>query len=357
MYFDFKYALLHCKSKYKIMINLVSDTVTMPTEEMKKAMFTAKVGDDVFREDPSINALEERVADMFGKESAIFCPSGTMTNQIAIKCHTKALDEVICDHYSHIYQYETGGYAFNSGVAINLIEGKNGKINAPQIAAVIKDDYDWLPKSSLVVLENSCNKGGGSYYTLDEIKPIQSLCRKKGMGLHLDGARLFNVIVETKETPKEVGQHFDSISICMSKGLGAPVGSLLIGEASFIKQARRFRKVMGGGMRQAGYLAAACSYALDHHIDRLKIDNNRAKEVGQILEEQDYIASVRPVQTNILIFDLQEKGSAPKFIEKLAQAGILTYAFGPETIRFVFHLDITTEMFERIKEVVRTIKM
>jgi threonine aldolase len=337
------------------MINLLSDTVTLPTEGMKKAMFTAPVGDDVFREDPSINALEERVADMFGKEAALFCPSGTMTNQIAIKCHTKALDEVICDHYSHIYQYETGGYAFNSGVAINLVQGENGKITASQIQSVIKEDYDWLPKSSLVVLENSCNKGGGSYYTLDEIKPIKHLCKEHGMGLHLDGARLFNVLVETKESTKDVGMHFDSISICMSKGLGAPVGSLLIGGAHFIKDARRFRKVMGGGMRQAGYLAAACSYALDHHVDRLKIDNDRAKEIGKILQEQDYVASVRPVQTNILIFDLKEKGSASKFIAKLEEAGIRTYAFGPETIRFVFHLDITDSMMEEIKSAIRKI--
>ena len=198
-----------------MMINLLSDTVTLPTEGMKNAMFTAPVGDDGFREDPSINALEERIADMFGKDAALFCPSGTMTNQIAIKCHTKALDEVICDHYSHIYQYETGGYAFNSGVAINLVQGENGKITANQIRSAIKDDYDWLPKSSLVVLENSCNKGGGSYYTLDEIKPIQQLCKEQGMGLHLDGARLFNVLVETKESTKDVDNNAAIIYSCL----------------------------------------------------------------------------------------------------------------------------------------------
>ena len=236
------------------MINLISDTVTKPSKEMLEFMFNAEVGDDVFQEDPTVNDLESYCASLFGKESALFCPSGTMTNQIAIKCHTQPLDEVICDHYSHVYQYETGGYAFNSNVAINLIEGKNGKITAHQIESAIKPVFDWLPISKLVVIENSCNKGGGSFYTKEEIEPISKLCKEKGLKLHLDGARLFNVLVKTGESTKEIGNLFDSISICISKGLGAPVGSLLIGNADFIKQGRRFRKVMGGGMRQSGYL-------------------------------------------------------------------------------------------------------
>ena len=246
------------------MINLMSDTVTKPTLDMLKHMFTAEVGDDVFGEDPSVNELQDRVAKLFGKESALFCPSGTMTNQIAIKVHTQALDEVICDHYSHIYQYETGGYAFNSGVAINLIEGQYGKVTADQVDKAVKPAYDWLPSTRLVVLENSCNKGGGSYYIKDEMMEIRTICDKHSLKLHLDGARLFNVLVETGDHPNDIGSIFDSISICMSKGLGAPVGSLLIGNAADIKMARRYRKVMGGGMRQAGYLAKACSYALDH---------------------------------------------------------------------------------------------
>jgi len=212
------------------MINLISDTVTKPTPSMLQYMMNAEVGDDVFGADPSINQLQEYAAEMFGMEAALYCPSGTMTNQIAIKCHTQPLDEMICDHYSHVYQYETGGYAFNSGVAINLIAGTNGKITADQIEKAIKPVYDWLPISKLVVLENSCNKGGGSYYTLDEIAPITQLCKDKGLTLHLDGARLFNVLVETGESTQDVGKHFDSISICISKGLGAPVGSLLIGK-------------------------------------------------------------------------------------------------------------------------------
>lgn len=334
-------------------INLVSDTVTKPTPEMLEAMLQAEVGDDVFQEDPTINTLQEKAAQMFGKEAALYCPSGTMTNQIALKVHTQPLDEVICDHYSHIYQYETGGYAFNSGISVNLLQGSNGKITARQIDAAIKPDYDWLPKSSLVVLENTCNKGGGSYYTLDEIKPIQELCQDKGLALHLDGARLFNALVETGETTAQVGNHFDSISICISKGLGAPVGSLLIGDSVFIKQARRFRKVMGGGMRQAGYLAAACIYALDNHIDRLKIDNDRAKLLGKQLEACSYVEQVRPVRSNIVIFDVKAPLTAAALINQLAEQGIMASPFGPQTVRLVTHLDLTEGMIDRTLSVLR----
>jgi threonine aldolase len=332
------------------MINLMSDTVTKPTADMLKYMFTAEVGDDVFGEDPSINELQDRVAAMFGKEAALFCPSGTMTNQIAIKIHTEALDEVICDHYSHIYQYETGGYAFNSGVAINLLQGEYGKITADQVDKAVKPDFDWLPKTSLVVLENSCNKGGGSYYTIDEMADIREICNKHNLKLHLDGARLFNVLVETGDSPKDVGSIFDTISICMSKGLGAPVGSLLIGNHEHIKQARRFRKVMGGGMRQAGYLAKACSYALDHHIDRLKIDNGRAKSIGDLLTKLPYIKHVRPVKTNIVIFETEREEIALRLMEHLEAKEILCVPFGPTAIRFVFHLDVSDHMIPKIEE-------
>ncbi len=337
-------------------INLISDTVTKPTPEMLQFMFQAEVGDDVFREDPSVNALEAKAASMFGKAAALFCPSGTMTNQIAIKTHTQPLDEMICDHYSHVYQYETGGYAFNAGVAVNLLKGTNGKITADQIAGAIKGDFDWLPRTRLVVLENTCNKGGGSYYTLEEIRPIQQLCQEKGLKLHLDGARLFNALVETGESTQAVGEMFDSISICISKGLGAPVGSLLIGDADFIKQARRYRKVMGGGMRQAGYLAAACTYALEHHVDRLKIDNDRAKHLGSILQELNYVEDVRPVQTNIVIFDVKAPFTADSFIKLLKTKGINASPFGPQTVRFVTHLDVTDEMMEQAIAILKGIK-
>lgn len=329
-------------------INLVSDTVTRPTLAMLDAMMQAQVGDDVFQEDPTINQLQQHAAALFGKEAALFCPSGTMTNQIAIKVHTQPLDEVICDHTSHIYQYETGGYAFNSGVAVKLIHGQNGKITAEQVAASINPDYDWLPQSRLVVLENTCNKGGGSIYTLDEIRPIQALCRERGLALHLDGARLFNALVETGETTEAVGEAFDSISICLSKGLGAPVGSLLIGDRDFIRQARRYRKVMGGGMRQAGYLAAGGLFALQNHVQRLKIDNQRARILGDLLATLPYVERVAPVQSNIVIFDLVAGLTAADCIARLATHGIQASAFGPQSVRFVTHLDLTDAMIDRV---------
>lgn len=333
------------------MINLISDTVTKPTPEMLDYMMKAQVGDDVFQADPSVNALQEKAKKMFGKEAALFCPSGTMTNQIAIKCHTQPMDEMICDHYSHVYQYENGGYAYNSGIGVNLISGTNGKITSSQIEEVIKPDYDWLPRTSLVALENSTNKGGGNYYTLDEIAPITKLCKEKGLALHLDGARVFNVLVETGETTQAVGEHFDSISICISKGLGAPVGSVLLGTEKLIKQARRYRKAMGGGMRQAGYLAAACTYALENNVERLKVDNDRAKELGQLLESLPWVDKVKPVKTNIVIFDLKGDLKAEYVLSELEKKGILATAFGPQTIRFVTHLDYSQEMHEEVLQV------
>lgn len=332
-------------------INLVSDTVTKPTPAMLLAMVSAEVGDDVFGEDPTVNALQDKAAALFGKEAALFCPSGTMTNQIAIKCHTQPLDEVICDHYSHIYQYEVGGYAYNSGVAINLIAGTNGKITAGQVAAAIKPVHDWLPLSRLVVLENTANKGGGSIYTLDEVRPIRQVCRERGLRLHLDGARLFNALVETGESTLDWGAEFDSISICLSKGLGAPVGSLLLGNQDFIKQARRVRKVMGGGMRQAGYLAAAGIFALENQVERLRDDHRRAKVLGETLSQQNWVTDVRPVQTNIVIFDLVPPLTTGAFLKKLSENGVAGTSFGPATVRFTTHLDFTEEMLGRVVEV------
>lgn len=329
-------------------INLISDTVTKPTLKMREVMAKAIVGDDVFSEDPSVNALQEKAADMFGKEAALFCPSGTMTNQIAIKVHTNPLDEMICDVSSHVYQYETGGYGFHSGIGVNLIEGTNGKYTADQLHAHIKPVFDWLPISKLAVIENSCNKGGGSYYTLDEIRPIRRVCEQHLLKLHLDGARLFNVLVETGEDTRDVGNLFDSISICLSKGLGAPVGSLLIGERDFIKEARRFRKVMGGGMRQAGIIAAAGQYALENHVDRLKDDNDRAKRIGHFLASMNYVKDIRPVQTNILVFDLKEGYDSQDFMDFLAQRNVFCKPISGTTMRFVTHLDFTENMMEEL---------
>ncbi len=329
-----------------MIINLVSDTVTKPTLRMLQAMMAAEVGDDVFQQDPAINKLEAKAAAMFGKEAALFCPSGTMTNQIAISLHTERLDEIICDESSHVYQYEVGGYSFNSGVSINLIKGQNGKITAQQIKEVIKPVFDWLPRSRLVVIENTSNKGGGSYYTAEELKPIHKLCKELGLRLHLDGARIFNALVETRDKPTTIGKLFDSISICLSKGLGAPVGSLLIGDEDFIKKGRRVRKAMGGGMRQAGYLAAAGIYALEHHIERLKIDNENAKKLGKTLSGLKFIENVRPVQTNIVIFDVKPPFTSASFIKLLKEHDIWASPFGPQTVRFCTHLDITNLMIE-----------
>lgn len=337
------------------MINLISDTLTKPTAEMLRYMIAAKVGDDVFGEDPTVNALQHKIASMFGKESALFCPSGTMTNQIAIKVNTNPIDDIICDVDSHVYQSETGGYAYNSGVGITLIQGTNGKINADQISAAIKPGFDWQPTSKLVVIENTCNKGGGSIYTLNEIEPIYHLCHSKQLKLHLDGARLFNALVETKENTKDWGRYFDTISLCMSKGLGAPVGSLLLGDAETIRMARRFRKVMGGGMRQVGYLAAACDYALDHHIDRLKDDNNRAKQIGQAIANKAFVKQLKPVTSNIVIFQLADNLKDSTFLELLKSKGILAAPFGGNTIRFVLHLDVTQDMVDQTCEILESL--
>lgn len=328
-------------------INLLSDTVTRPTPAMLEAMLAAEVGDDVFREDPTVNKLEAKVASLFGQEAALFCPSGTMTNQIAIKLHTQPLDEMICEQSSHVYQYEVGGYAFHSGIAVNLVEGVHGKMTAAQVEAAIKPVADWLPRTRLVVLENTCNKGGGSIYTLPEVAPISQLCRQQGLALHLDGARLFNALVETGETPAQWGAMFDTISLCLSKGLGAPVGSLLIGSEVLISRARRLRKAMGGGMRQAGYLAAAGIYALDHHVERLREDHQHARMLGEALVGQPYVIGVRPVQSNIVIFDLREDLTASGVLERLALRQVKASAFGPRTIRLVTHLDVSGEMIAR----------
>ena len=315
---------------------------------MREAMLQAEVGDDVFRQDPTVNALEALAAERFGKAAALFCPSGTMTNQIAIKVHTQPLDEVICESLSHIYQYEGGAWAFHSGVSLNLVQGEYGKMRAEQVEEAVKEHYDWLPRTKLVVVENTCNKGGGSIYRLAEIDPIREVCRQHGLRFHLDGARLFNALVETGESTQDWGQRFDSISICLSKGLGAPVGSLLLGDRAFIEAARRIRKAMGGGMRQAGFLAAAGIYALEHHVERLREDNARARRLGEKLSGLDYVESVRPVASNIVIFDLKAPLTAKAFLDKMADKGIIGIPFGPRTVRFTTHLEVTEAMIDYV---------
>jgi len=330
------------------MIDLRSDTVTRPTPAMLQAMYSAQVGDDVFKDDPTVNALEEKAAKLFGMEAALFCPSGTMTNQIAIKVHTRPGDEVICHKLSHVYYYEGGGIAFNSGSSVCLLEGDHGRITAEDVEAHINPDDIHRPQTRLISVENTMNKGGGAIYDFNELKKIGAVCKLHGLGYHLDGARLFNALVETKESPKIYGEIFDSISICLSKGLGAPVGSLLLGSKAFIKQASRMRKVMGGGMRQSGFLAAAGIYALDNNIERLKEDHLRARLIGEELKKLSYVKEVYPAETNILIFKLTDKMKDTLFINKLAEQNIHAIIFSPQTIRFVTHLDFTDEMMHKV---------
>ncbi|MBL6446979.1 threonine aldolase [Fulvivirga sp. 29W222] len=319
--------------------DLRSDTVTKPTVGMLEAMMSAQVGDDVFGEDPTVNALEEKCAKLFGMDAAIYCPSGTMTNQIGINVLSNPYEEVICYKGSHIYKYEGGGVAGNSGLSFRLLEGNRGRVDLEDVLANINPDDVHCPVSSIVALENTVNKGGGSFYTLAEIAEIAEACISRGIKMHLDGARLFNALAETGDKPQDYGQYFDTISICLSKGLGAPVGSVLLGKAEHIRKARRMRKVFGGGMRQAGYLAAAGIYALDHHVERLGEDHRRAREIGEVLEGLPYVNHVLPVDTNILIFELVEGITAETFLNKLDLQGVKAVAFGPREIRFVTHLN------------------
>ncbi|MCF2503226.1 aminotransferase class I/II-fold pyridoxal phosphate-dependent enzyme [Dyadobacter sp. CY107] len=337
-------------------IDLRSDTVTKPTKEMQQAMWTAEVGDDVLGDDPTVNALQEKAAKLFGMEEALFCPSGTMTNQLAIRVHTQPGSDVICDKYSHIYLYEGGGIMLNALSSVKLLDGDRGRLTAEQVAGAISPLHDiHSTVTRLVSLENTMNKGGGCYYDFNEINAIKKVCNDKNIPLHLDGARLFNALVETGESPLEYGKAFDSISICLSKGLGCPVGSLLLGTHDVITRARRFRKVMGGGWRQAGFLAAAGIYALDHHVERLKKDHARARAIGNMFEHLPEIEEIFPVDTNIVIIRLAEGLSEVDYVNKLAQQGILAVTFGKNLVRFVTHLDFTDdhlhEMSRRIRQI------
>lgn len=337
-----------------MMINLISDTVTKPTVDMLDAMMTAKVGDDVFGEDPTVNQLEEKVAALFGKEAALFCPSGTMANQISIKLNTQPLEEIICDRTSHIFYYETAAYAMISNTVMNPIWTTTGKLSPNDITDNIKPLVDWLPYTSMVGIENSCNRAGGLYYTFDEMKSLSEVSRANGLKIHLDGARIFNVLVETGDQPQTLGPLFETISTCLSKGLGAPVGSLIISSKANIAKARRLRKALGGGMRQVGILAAAGLYALDNHVDRLKEDNEKARIVGTFLKTLSYVTDIKSVQTNIVIFTIDDRYSAQQFLDHLRSENVLATAFGKNMIRFVFHLDIKNEMMENILKALQT---
>ncbi len=338
-----------------MIIDLRSDTVTKPTKGMLEAMFSAKVGDDIFDEDPTVIQLQDKVATLLGKEAAIYAPSGTMANQIAIKLHTQPGDEVICDITSHIYNFEGGGISFNSGSSAKLINGNNGRITAQQVRESINPKNIHYANSSLVSLENTSNKGGGSCYELSDIEDIANVCKQEKLKLHLDGARLFNATVRKGYTPAEIGNLFDSVSVCLSKGLGAPIGSVLAGSEDFILKAKRYRKLFGGAMRQVGYLAAAGIYALDNHINRLQKDHDNAQALVKMLKKQSYIEEILPTETNIIIFRLKESINEQEFIKKLAQHNILVIDFGPQTIRMVTHLDFKKEMLGKMEEVLNEI--
>jgi len=328
-------------------IDLRSDTVTRPTPAILEAMLSAKVGDDVYGEDETVNLLEQRTAQMFGMEAGLFCASGTMTNQIGIKALTQPNDEIICDRLAHIYNYEGGGLASNSLLSVRLVEGNRGIISPQQIVDNINQDNIHYPHTSIVALENTVNKGGGCYYTLPQISAIAEVCRQNGLFLHLDGARVWNSLVETQENPAEYGKYFDTISVCFSKGLGCPVGSVLLGSKETIKKAKRIRKVMGGGWRQAGYLAAAALYALENHIQRLRDDHQRAKILGSALQNASFVKEVYPVCTNIVIFEVQNHSSSQMIAEKFAEKGIKVSPFSKTHIRMVTHLDFNEMMLEK----------
>lgn len=324
------------------MIDVRSDTVTRPTPAMLEAMMGARVGDDVYGEDETVNALQSRAAELFGMQAALFCPTGTMTNQIGIRVHTQPGDEVICDELAHVYLYEGGGIASHSGASVRLLKGLNGRFTADQVRENInRRDDSHLPWTRLVAIENTVNKGGGCCWDLEQISRIRRVCDEQGLALHLDGARLFNALTARNESPRQYGQLFDTISVCLSKGLGAPAGSLLLGSREQIARAHRYRKMMGGGMRQSGYLAAAGLFALEHHVDRLRQDHVRAKAVAAELRSLAYVDSVLPQETNIVMFILRESLSVDAFLAKLRERHVRALSMGGQTIRFVFHLDVS----------------
>ena len=330
-----------------MIIDLISDTVTKPTPKMLESIMNAKVGDDVFKMDSTTNELQKKAAAMFGMEDALFFPSGTMANQTAIKLHTQPGDKLFCDKYAHVYNYEGGGAAFNSGVTCKLIDGDRGMFTAKQLQEAISGRSDiHVPYSSLVCIENTTNKGGGACWDFSELEKLQKLSKQNNLAFHMDGARLFNALVAKNESAKQYGALFDTISICLSKGLGAPIGSILLGSKLHIAKALRIRKLLGGAMRQVGFLAAAGIYALDNHVERLAEDHKKAKEIGRVLEEVTYVTKVEKIETNIVIFYVDDKIGDTNFIQQMASKNILLTPMGEGKIRIVTHLDYTNEMHE-----------
>ena len=339
-----------------MIIDLRSDTVTKPTKGMLNAMLTAEVGDDVYKEDPSVNALEKRLAEMFGMDEALFFPTGSMANQAALKLHTNPGDQVICDKYAHIYNYEGGGASFNSGISCKLVDGHRGMYTAEQAEASINPpDFYHSPLTALIEIENTTNKGGGACWDFEELKKIKSVADSHELGYHLDGARLWNALIAKGESPKQYGELFDTISVCLSKGLGCPMGSVLIGNTSLMKGAMRVRKILGGGMRQVGFAAAAGLYALDHHFDRLSEDHKKAKELGEVLSKITSIKKVEPIETNIIIFELNDDVDESLFLNSLKNKNIHIIGMGSNKLRIVTHLDYTNQMHEKTVQILGSI--
>jgi len=337
-------------------INLLSDTITRPTEPMLTTMFNAEVGDDVFNADPTVNQLQKKVANLFGKEDALFFPSGTMANQVAIKLHTRPGEQLICDKWAHVYNYEGGGASFNSGVSCKLLDGTRGMFTAQQVAENISNKSDiHQAMTSLVTVENTTNKGGGACWDIEEIKNIKKVCDIHQLAFHLDGARIFNALVEKKEKPKQYGELFDTISICLSKGLGCPTGSLLLGSKKHIQKALRIRKLLGGGMRQIGYLAAAGIYALDNHVERLIEDHLKAKKIAKFLSGLEFIKKVEPIETNIIIFYTADHIDDTDFVNKLKEQNILITGMGQGKLRIVTHLDFTQSMLDKLLQELKSL--
>jgi len=330
-------------------INLISDTITRPTPAMLQAMMAAKVGDDVFGADPTVIQLQDKIASLFGKEAALYFPSGTMANQTAIKIHTQPAEQMICDKWAHVFNFEAGGAAFNSGISCSLLDGDRGMFTADQVRSAINDPENYhIPITSLVAVENTTNKGGGACWDFEELQKIRKVCDQHKLAYHLDGARLFNALVAKNETPEQYGKLFDTISICLSKGLGAPIGSVLLGSKEQIKRAVRIRKLYGGAMRQVGYLAAAGIYALDYHIDRLVDDHDRAKKIGEVLSNSELIKKVEPIETNIIIFYVNDNVDEMKFVQGLKAKNILISSMGEGKLRIVTHLDFTNKMLDLV---------
>lgn len=338
------------------MIDLRSDTLTRPTPAMLQAIAKADVGDDVYGEDPTVNKLQTKMAAMFGKDRALFFPTGTMANQAAIKLHTQPGEELICDKWAHVFNYEAGGAAFHSGVSSRLVDGDRGLITAKGVEQAINPpEFIHNPLTSLVCLENTTNKGGGACYDLNAIAEIAEVCQKHGLRLHLDGARLFNALVAKDQDPREMGQYFDTISICLSKGLGCPVGTVLLGNEKSMQHAIRVRKILGGGMRQIGLMAAAALYALDNNIDRMSEDHRRAKEISDLLNRQDYIEAVEPTETNIVIFYLKSGLDPARFMNTLEDAGVRISDMGEGKLRLVTHLDYGEKQHREVLSVFKNI--